>query len=297
MGQRHQTFLITHNAYKTVKDKLNLQPGNRASEETEVKDKSFENLLFGFDNTLNIHTLESAFGTAAETVLAYHNQWLYGRNAVGMVYDLLQFTSHIKPIYNPFVPGYYRYRFGGKLEDLALQLEVAHSLLSIRNQNNLTEQIPIDIGHFRFNLLNLTHPQVREKFDAHMNDDGISIIDMVRGKYCFILLNTDQDPMYIFKLGEHNEPYLPISAASYAEMYYPSEKSALEATQIEDKTEAEIEKMLHANLLHNNTINAFFEPFDVLTVDELAAFFPKMYLHRHQTDPNVANEKPPGSAR
>ncbi len=65
MGQRHQIFVRIPNPTK-------YGHYNSAKEKTEA---------------------EKEFGTAETTILAYHNQWLYGRGALQNALNLLNFSK------------------------------------------------------------------------------------------------------------------------------------------------------------------------------------------------------------
>ncbi len=112
---------------------------------------------------------------------------------------------------------------------------------------------PEVFGYDKPFLLNLTDHSVRHEFDRVDNNDGITIIDMMTGKYCFMRLEETDDS------GSGNTPFQPINANEYFFKYYPD---------LKEKHKEIFERAI--------PVLNFFDKVAVLTKEEVAEIFPKM---------------------
>jgi hypothetical protein len=232
MGQRHQIFLKVPNPYK------NESLGLRGKEKKKA----------GF-----------LFGRGKYTVIALHHQWLFGRAALGML-------SHIMNVTNPETANKWSNPFGerfyamGSSYDEALDDYIKKVMMMI--QVITDPDFPRGVGVERMHFLNyecvedseyIERWDMRKYFDIGDNNDGITIIDTIERKYCFMNIyhqETDEECQSVSLLPEME----PASAKDYVEAYYPDKEDEEENQKFIDKVKG----------------------FKVLTKKEIAKIFPKM---------------------
>ncbi len=261
MARKHQVFLITHNIYKEMRNWLR-----------SYDPKKYKPLRLQLDVESKVayefSEMETFFGLEDTTVLVYHHQWLYGATALGVVYDALNFGRHVPGERNILHPEHYKFNGIKNLSKFNMFLECTKSLLSLRNNSEVIKKIGGRGGFERFALLNLDKPEVRHQFDSHPNDDGISIVDIIRKKYCFIDLPNSQT--------KHEKKYTPLSALEYYDCYYKTKKEDLDEKTKQDRTEIEIKALLDGNIKRTNEVKKLFKHFKVFSKAELTKIFPQM---------------------
>jgi hypothetical protein len=181
----------------------------------------------------------TAFGTEEKTVYAYHNQWLFGVSAIENLHKVLTLASKAfkqKEYYNNiFDKKEFTVRTNKKLSKILenyMSLDESGTYSSYWLLNTPTET---------------DESYMREEFDRGDNNDGVTIIDVVNRKYCFIGVET----------GPFTTHYTPMSAEEYVRSYYP-----VGEVEWADKAIPKILKKLNR--------------YKVMTKEEVIAIFPKM---------------------
>lgn len=254
MGQRHQIFLKVHNPYKN--DRLYL--------EGEDKKKAGK-----------------IFGRGKFTVIALHHQWLYGRSALGMASHILNVTNqeHVNEYNSPFGERYYGGRSIGKTP-----LEAYIDAVMMMLQTITDPKFPRGTGIEGMHFLNTEclddngtyndRWDMRKYFDCGDNNDGITIIDTIEQKYCFMNI-YDQEKDY------HSASSLPklkpATAKEYVEAYYGVTKKTVNPYYIENLKEGEtIEGVLEGFKKDNQEFIDMLKDKQVLTIKEIVKMFPEM---------------------
>ena len=257
MGQRHQIFVKIANPAKHIYTR----------------------------NDAEKKALEKEFGTDEFTILAYHNQWLYGRSALQNALNLLkfgkQFTKEEKT--DPKSWGGYNCPFtinGIKQEfsDTKKLVDTIAFIMNFRATN--TSWVQAGIGGSWY--IGLEDEGIREDFTIGDNNDGITIIDLVENKYCF--MNIYEQDLECYDV--NRLPKLqPVSAKEYVSAYYGE---TIETTNPyyfgnHDRSKvtlskAEQQKIVNDNIKTNKQATNGFEKFEVLTLAEIQAMFSKMKL-------------------
>jgi len=258
MGQRHQIFIKVLNPYHHVYN------------EDKVRAKKM-------------------FGTNKTTVLAYHNQWLYGRSALLSALHVLEFAGHsikkqdysMAAYSNPFAEKGLSSLSGNGLDHYLKNVE---SILNF-NRDDYEFRNKGWLGSF---LLNEGEPEMRHCFNGGDNNDGITIIDTIEAKYCFMNIseyNYGEDEK---SFSANDLPYLkPCSGEDYVEAYCPSDlESARNSYYGERAFEKEGEKGLEEYVVKAKEINTALidrlAKFKVLTNRNLKNIFRKQYKKLEQ---------------
>ena len=211
MGQRHQIFIKVNNPIKTT------------AYISDV-DKKRGRQIFGNNKT---------------TIIALHNQWLYGASAVMMVDSILRATFNAdddnrvfgkNPYLNDGVSGWVR--------------DAMSMLQTVTNPN-----FPRGVGIERMHFLNIEEPYMRSDCTAGDNNDGITIIDAINRKYCMVNISDIDGEEGIYTLPTMK----PCSGYEYVKAYYP---------------EAEEEK--------SDAVKSV-KDYKVLTLKEVARIFPNNF--------------------
>lgn len=184
--------------------------------------------------------ISAIFGDRETAVLAFYHQLIYGATAVNVAYNLLNFVRQ------------------NRIEQENHNYELLNSpdfsyCRSLQNYLNCWEYLlsvlPEGItGNGRkwkietFSFLNREGLEFWQRFDRCANNDGVLIVDVMTMKYCFMDI-PDSDI-------KHLKKFFPLSARVYYRSYYPKENT--------------------------DEITAKFEPFELLTLDEVKAIFPAM---------------------
>ena len=166
------------------------------------------------------------FGSSKYTVLALHHQWLYGRSAVVNVKNMLDITRPSDNVYkNPFAKDCIVYNLDEWINQVMMMVQV---------QTNPLHPRGIGIENMLFlngecideeNKYNKAW-DIRKDFTIGDNNDGVTIIDTIKRKYCMMNIFT-----YDLDLEDGEEPegiyalpsMTPCSALEYATAYYNGE--------------------------------------------------------------------------
>lgn len=242
MGQRHQIFIHTLNGAKVI-----------ANDQKKKLDKE--------------STKE--FGEKETTVLAYHHQWLYGFSAAIQAVHLLEFNREANEYHTPFKDGGIRYGSSFSRDDTQAWVNSVTGLLSLFNHPLHKEFGTGRIGLERLHYLNKDEPNMRENFDNGDNNDGITVIDTVTGKYCFMIINSYQC------VDNGRKPYEILSAVEYVRDFYypvdPEKWSDYDKGRFPGKKmDAEIKRRKRIF----DKLEKAFKDFPVLTAEELVKIWP-----------------------
>ena len=257
MGQRHQVLICTHNPINSI----------------EVDGKTEKEISI---NRLAITAKYNAeFGIANTTVLAFHHQWLYGATAPANAFQVLHFIKYSgenNPFSKKFWENQYQYR---TVEDaLKCLIDTATFVQRVANSPLHAEVKRVGIENFTY--LNAEEPEMRNHWNGGDNNDGCTIIDGTTGKYCFIF-DFNHDGL---------KKHVPYSAMQYAASYYPNTQKLMEQDFRRNKEyyikegRKVNDEQFKAELQHNKKLVALVEKylgeFEVLTLDEVKAIFPKV---------------------
>ena len=258
MGQRHQIFVKIANPAKHIYTR----------------------------NDAEKKALEKEFGTDEFTMLAYHNQWLFGRSALQNALNLLkfgkQFTKEEKTDPKSWGHGYNcPFTINGIKQEFSDTKKLVDTIAFIMNfRATKTAWVNAGIGGNWY--IGLEDEGIREDFTRGDNNDGITIIDLVENKYCFMnIYEQDLERYDVMRL-----PMLkPVSARDYVSAYYGETIETTNPFYFGDhdrskvtKTVAEQQKIVDKNIKLNKDIAKGFDKFEVLTLDEIQAMFTKMKL-------------------
>ena len=208
MGQRHQSFVyLRHNPVKSFYDSLGLE------DKSKWRDKLKQYLNYEEQRKKDIE----AFGDGGSATVAYHHQWMYGRSALHAALNLLEFSKMAasQGVYssNPFHEDFYKYGRSNPKDTV----ELVTNIMSMFNDRQLSPYTRCAVEGFH--LLNYDEPDMRENFSRFDNNDGVTILDPEKGKYCFINI-SEQD---VTNTSASALPSMtPCSAQEYVEAYYPS---------------------------------------------------------------------------
>lgn len=247
MGQRHQIFINTLNGAKFITD--------------EVRTKLSYN-----------KKLKAEFGEKDTTVLAYHHQWLYGISAVIQALHLLEFNRDATPYVTPFKRDGIKY--GSIPDDVKEWVNSVTGLVSMFIHPLHRDLGTGRIGIERVHYLNSEQPDMRNNFDHGDNNDGITIIDTVTGKYCFMVLSEYQC------VNNGRKPYQILSAVEYArDFYYPTDPafwSEYDKSRFPGKKmQAEIKRREKKF----RKIEKAFRDFRLMTAEEIVDIWPNYANH------------------
>lgn len=253
MGQRHQIFVKIANPV----NHLRLQP----SEKKE---------------------LEKELGTGEFAILAYHNQWLYGRSALHSAIGLLQFGKQFdrEKKVDPKSWGAYDCPFtiGGMGADFNTLEKITSGIafvMNFRPKNNGSK----DAGFDKSFYIGKEDEGINFDYTIGDNNDGITIIDLVENKYCFMnIYKQDLERYDVMRLPELK----PVSAKEYVACYYGETIETTNPYYFGDhdrskvtKTIDQQQKIVDANIKLNCKVAKGFDKFELLTKREVDAMFKK----------------------
>ena len=117
---------------------------------------------------------------------------------------------------------------------------------------------------------------INEDFTGGDNNDGITIIDTLTNKYCFMNIYYKSD-----EIGEcisDLEPLIAYTARDYVTAYYPENVNLLSdyTKQRATKNKKTFESIVKANISGNKAYVNRFKTFGILTANEIAVMFPKL---------------------
>jgi len=245
MGQRHQIFLRVPNIIKSKNVSL------------DYKEKKIGLELFGNGNT---------------TVLAFYHGWLYGRSAGVNIINMINYTDKdiISAYNNPFSKDY-------RIHDNKISTYISDITNLLNVQPNKLH--PRGIGFEKLFFLNNEDSLIREDFTRGDNNDGITIIDTIKKKYCMMnILDYDSDTELNYSASDL--PYLkPVNALAYMKVYYGTTKKTINPYYTKGKTFDQIKEVVKKNFSLNNEIYREINKVTngVLTLDDLKTIFPKYY--------------------
>jgi hypothetical protein len=207
--------------------------------------------------------MRKLFGRKKTTVIPLHHQWLYGRSATAMLWNILNVTDpKTMGSENPFNPECYMNEgVEHWTEKLMAMVQVNTCPLSPRG-------VSYERMHF---LLEDDYTIMRENFRMGDNNDGITIIDAIERKYCHMNI-SDQDVEYE-SIG-FAPSMVPLSAREYMQCYYAETPSRLEENR--GKTP---KQQANSNMLGNMKLEKLIDKMkvEVLTLKEIKAIFPKVF--------------------
>ncbi len=209
MGQRHQVFLIVPNPVTNWKK-------SGISKE-----------------------LKAEFGTERTTVLAFHHQWLYGASAVTNCHNVLSWLEK-----NAQGPEYKNIVISNSYIDLDYQ-QLWINLMSIFREP-IIKKYGRSYSCEHFIYLNKEEPVMRTNYTVGDNNDGITIIDCINRKYCFMnIFEQEKGNTSVSGLPQKT----PSTAGDYFSAYYP------------DKPK------------EKNAIDKRFNQYNLLTIEEISTHF------------------------
>ena len=133
-------------------------------------------------------------------------------------------------------------------------------------------------------FLNDNEPEMREHFDIGDNNDGITIIDAVQNKYCFMNIhNCDMETEISNRASDL--PYLkPSTGKAFVEAYNPIKGKALKESYYGkiafEKGQKEFKKFVRETKEVNNSLVDRLSKFKVLTESEIKKMFNKVYAQK-----------------
>lgn len=243
MGQRHQIFIKIENPVKY--------------ERACTYDKE------------GMKKLRKLFGNGKYTILALHHQWLYGRSPIAMLSNILNITNkETLSSQNPFNTETYIQDVDNFIQNMLMMLQVMTCPLA-----------PRGIGIERMLFLNdIDGDWVLKDFTLGDNNDGVTIIDTITNKYCFVNIysqDKDKDCTSASRL-----PSLePSSAMDYMNAYYGVTKRTLGEYYTEGKDSKEIKEMIKDNKEGNLKLAELIDGqgVELMTSKELKKMFPKVF--------------------
>ena len=233
MGQRHQLFIKILNPYKN--DSLNLKPKDKVK-------------------------AAKMFGKGKYTMLALHNQWLYGRSALHTAAHILNVTNKetANVYHSPFGERFYTYSNFDKTE-LEIYIESVMMMINVVTDPTFPRGIGIEGNRFLNDMCIDNESEkyeprwdIRKDFRMGDNNYGITIIDTIERKYCFMNIHdfAYEGDDGIYGLGK----FKPATAIQYAKAYYPKRGEKKD----------------------NNKAASLLSEFDLLTIEEVGKMFPGM---------------------
>ena len=271
MGQRHQIFVYIPNPVKHIAP--------------VIYPKDSADVILKKQNETK--KLIKEFGDKDYSILAYHNQWLYGRSALLNAINLLKFGKQFdiqtktsdkgyKGYDCPFTPN------GMKRFDTPEKITTAIEFIMNYKPTNTEHSGDAGFGGSFYIGGNEWDEGINFDFTRGDNNDGITIIDLIHNKYCFMNISEqNKKGTNVYRLTQ----YFPCSAKEYVKAYYGESLDTINPYYIKDKSKEEIKKILEYNRKANLKCYKPFEKFDVLSIDEVKDMFSTMELF---------NKKPKG---
>jgi hypothetical protein len=250
MGQRHQTFIKVANPIKHVyKEKVTAQ-------------------------------MKKVFGTEETTILPFHNQWLYGRTALTHALNILTHASQLEreqkigdtkswsSYSNPFGVNFLKQKFD-TADKWLRTIEFVMNYIPKNTEFN-------EAGFLGSFYIGEEDYGIQNDFRMGDNNDGITIIDAIENKYCFMNINdykTDDELCH----SASDLPYmLPCSAHDYVKCYYGETVKAISDYHLKEGVENGLthRQTATSNKKENSVLVKQFADFTLLTPHDLAVMFP-----------------------
>ena len=262
MGQRHQIFVKI------------LNPANNLSGERTYNPTPAEKRVF-----------RKQFGSGKFAILAYHNQWLFGRGALQNALNLLNFGSQFSKELKSgkdsptFESGYdVPFTEDGMKQKFSSVEKITDAIAFIMNfRATSTPWLTAGIGTSWY--LGASEPEMNFDYTRGDNNDGVTIIDLVENKYCFMNINGYSDDEKRFSASDL--PFLePVDAKAYVTAYYGETIDTVNPYYLGDhdrskitKTLKQQEKIVSDITKTNKKPLKGFEKFEVLTALEVSKMF------------------------
>jgi len=258
MGQRHQIFVKIANPVKH----LRLEPKEKKE-------------------------LIKEFGTGEFAILAYHHQWLYGRSALHTALGLLQFGKQFTKDVKTNEKGYdgydgYDCPFSpkGMGRNFGTKDKIVNAIQFILNFRP-KETTALNAGFGSAWYIGKEDEGINFDYTVGDNNDGITIIDLVENKYCFMnIYEQDKEATH----GIYTLPELkPVAAKDYVAAYYGETIATTNPYYFGDHDRSKItmpidkqQKYVDKQIKLNRKAAKGFDKFEVLTKREIDAMFKRM---------------------
>jgi hypothetical protein len=254
MGQRHQIFIHVPNPVHCVY-------GN------DVTDK-----------------MKQYFGTEPTTILPFHNQWLYGRSALLSCLNVLTHSFAIDAKDKKGKGGFGSYTTPFSVNGIRSKFNDPDKFVAAIEfiMNYIPEATGFnEPGFMGAWFLGADEPEMRDDFTLGDNNDGITIIDVITNKYCFMNISDYKKDNGELCHSATDLPYLvPVSAHEYVKAYYGESLKTCDPYYIREerqKAQGMTAKQLVAEIKNDNMkLVRRFAKFEVLNSAEVAKLFPKL---------------------
>ena len=253
MGQRHQLYLIIHNPLKN---------------EEALKE------ITDFDNEgKQLAHARKVFGNKKISVLPFHHQWLFGLTAAAVCSNIMKEVLRSNSSKHMFSKEFSRIPHGrnSQTDRIDAFIKMFETVINCQFDTDFA-----DLGA-RYGVedaFSISGEGCENDFRNGDNNDGITIIDTINKKYCF--MNNGCGDSKMDKLPE----LIPVSAEQYVEIYYATTKKYLSEYYLEDVCGNDAKKIKEL-LEENKEVVAFtkkaFANFTLLSLDEVKKLFPKVY--------------------
>ena len=245
MGQRHQTYIRILNPNKIL------------------------------SKTIVTAEMRKAFGNEKFTILPFHNQWLYGRTALLHCHNILKHSSQFdikaktdKDSYDGYNSPFCWNGIENKFSDPQKWISIIEFIMNYMPENNNY----VHAGLLDSWFLGFEFSNFRDDFTVGDNNDGITIVDVINNKYCFMNINGNDDTKKYYDV-ETLPNMTPVSAYDYVKAYYGETAKTVNPYRVGDKTHAITAK---ENKKHNKEIVKLFDKFELLTIEEIKDMFPQV---------------------
>jgi len=224
------------------------------------------------------------FGTEPTTILPFHNQWLFGRSALLSCLNVLTHSFAIDAknknvggcfgsYSTPFSVNGIKHKFNDPDKFVAAIEFIINYIPGVTDFNE-----PGFMGSW---FLGADESDMRDDFTLGDNNDGITIIDVMTNKYCFMNIGSyikDNDELMY---SASDLPYMvPVSAHEYVKCYYGETLKTCNPYYISEERQmakGKTAKQLVAEIKKDNMkLVKRFANFEVLNSAEVAELFPKM---------------------
>lgn len=252
MGQRHQIFIHLPNPVHCV---------------------------YGNDLT---DKMKQYFGTEPTTILPFHNQWLYGRSALLSCLNVLIHSSALDLKDKTGKGGWGSYTTPFSVNGIKNKFTDPDKFVGAIEfiMNWIPEATGFnDAGFMGAWYLGANHPEMRGDFTMGDNNDGITIIDVITNKYCFMNISSYKKDNGELCYSANDLPYMvPVSAHEYVKAYYGESLKTCNPYYIGEtlqKAGNKTAKQLVAEIKNDNMkLVRRFTKFEVLNSGEVAKLFP-----------------------
>jgi hypothetical protein len=263
MGQRHQIYIRIHNPLKNK----------------EV----VEDLTSYGDNGKILAQAKKVFGSGKTSILPYHHQWLFGMTAAAVCHNIMTEVLKSDNAVHILSKEIKEFPYPADQRSSNNQTKVDGFLNVIDRIINTQLNVEFAENGSRygieraFSTINDAYDYKTGKYEGKKNDcrfdfrlgdnnDGITIIDVVNKKYCFMNIGFGDSRVMTLS------PLIPISAVDYVKAYYPISNDNLD----EDDKPANEEE-----IAENKEVISFvekqFSNFELLSQKEVSEIFPLVY--------------------